>query len=85
MRHWQSKRDGREYFAGGAVLDLGRAIVQRGLARQQRTLIHVATNSIHFYFAPADGPGSASSLQQLQCDDCSAVLTLEHLALCQSQ
>src|SRR6185437_15384822 len=60
-------------------------IVQRGSTEQQRTLVHVATNSIHYHFAPAAGPGSASSLQQLQCDDCHATLTLEHLAQCQSQ
>jgi len=80
MRHWQSKRDGREYFAGDAVLDLGRAIVQRGSAQQQHTLVHVATNSIHYHFAAAPGP-----VQQLQCDDCRVTLTLEHLAVCQSQ
>ena len=83
---WQDRRNGRELFAGAAVLDLGRAVVSRGSAEQQHTLVHVATNSIHFHRAPiSDEPGCATVLLPLQCDDCDAELTLEHLAVCRSQ
>ena len=85
LRHWQSKCNGREFFAGDAVLELGRVVVRRGSAQQQHTLVHVATNSIHYHFAPVAGPGSATKLQQLQCEDCGVALTLGHLAVCRAQ
>jgi exonuclease III len=85
LSHWQEKRDGREYFASEAAVTLGRVVIQHGSKQQQCTLVHVATNSIQYHYAPSAGPGTPSALKQLRCEDCDVILTLAHLAECRSQ
>ena len=66
------------------MLELGRVVLQHGSAAQQATLVHVATNSIHFHWQAPDGDSVAPPvLQQLRCSaPCAEVLTLAHLSAC---
>ena len=52
LAKWTSRKDGRGDLAGPAMVDLGQAVLRHGSAAQQATLVHVATNSIE-YFWPA--------------------------------
>src|SRR5680860_509767 len=58
------------------MVDLGRAVLQSGKAKHQSTFLHVATNSIHCYWA-ADG-----QLTQLHCTGCDEPRSLSHLLDC---
>lgn len=97
LTHWQSKRDGREYFASRAAIDTGRMVLRHGSAEQQITLVHLATNSLQHHWAPLPSPPAAAAaaaharrdtVQQLTCADCSAIdadtiiLTPAHLSTC---
>ena len=48
-----------------------------GTPQHQRTFLHVATNSIHCYWAAAGGP-----LSQLRCQGCDEPRSLGHLLDC---
>jgi len=65
-------------LAGDSMVDLGRAVLQGGTAKQQCTFLHVATNSIHCYWA-AD-----ASLTQLHCKGCDKPRSLGHIIDCDS-
>ena len=80
LAKWTGRKDGRGDLAGPAMIDLGRAVLRHGSAAQQATLVHVATNSIE-YFWPA-GSVRNDQLQRLQCAPCNEVMTLAHLAEC---
>ena len=73
---WSSKSD-IGYFAGAGMIELGRVALLCGSYAQQSTMVHVATNTSHFHlFTDAH---RVTSVQQLQCDDCSESYTVEHL------
>jgi ribonuclease HI len=80
LSKWMSRTDGRGDLAGPAMIDLGRAVLRHGSVVQQTTLVHVATNSIEFFW-PA-GSVRNDQLKRLQCVQCNQVLTLPHLAEC---
>ena len=81
LEHWTAiTRQGA--LAGEGVQELGRVTVAHGSREQQCTLLHVATNSIHFHWLE-DASGD-SSLKQLQCEDCAQTLDLAHLLECPS-
>jgi len=80
LAKWMSRTDGRGDLAGPAMIDLGQAVLRHGSAAQQTTLVHVATNSID-YFWPA-GSVRNDQLQRLTCVQCNKVLTPSHLAEC---
>jgi hypothetical protein len=80
LTKWANRKDDRGYLGGPAMIDLGRAVLRRGSAAQQATLVHVATNSID-YFWPA-GSVRNDQLQRLLCAPCNQVLSLSHLAEC---
>ena len=79
MLKWQSKPE-QGYLAGLGTVALGSVALRQGTAEQQVTLLHVATNSIHYHWRQlADG---TAALQQLQCAACAAALTLTHATAC---
>jgi len=80
LARWMSRTDGRGDLAGPAMIELGQAVLRHGSAVQQTTLVHVATNSIE-YFWPA-GSIRNDQLQRLQCMQCNQVLSPAHLAEC---
>jgi len=59
-----------------AMVELGRAMLESGNSTHQSTFVHVATNTIHCYWA-ADG-----MLTQLHCRDCDEIRSLSHLFDC---
>lgn len=61
-----------------ATIELGRAVLQSGKASHQSTFLHVALNSIHFFWA-SDG-----ELTTLQCEHCQEPRSLGHLFDCVS-
>jgi hypothetical protein len=67
-------------LAGEGMMDLGRAVLRLGSPTEQVTLVHVATNSIHYQLITRDDGSTA--LAQLQCAQCTVSLTLDHLASC---
>ena len=69
-------------FAGQGMVDLGRMVMRLGSPEQQATLVHVATNSIHWFLQPDPGDPSKRLLQQLHCDSCDTTLTIIHLFNC---
>ena len=81
LARWASRVDGRGDLAGPAMLDLSRAVLRHGSATQQAALVHVATNSIDFFWPAAVG-SVKQPLHRLQCAGCGAVQTLAHLAEC---
>ena len=80
MLKWTSKVDDQGYLASPGMVELGRIVLKYGSSSQQITMIHVATNSIHYHwFTAVDG---TSSLQQLQCASCHQTMSLNHLITC---
>lgn len=69
-------------FACQGMVDLGRMVMRLGSPDQQATLIHVATNSIHWFLQPDPGDSSKQLLRQLHCDSCDTTLTLLHFFSC---
>jgi hypothetical protein len=63
-------------LASEAMVELGRAVLQSGSAKHQSTFLHVATNSIHCYWA-ADG-----TFSELNCRGCGVTRSLGHLLNC---
>ncbi|MDR3548387.1 MAG: hypothetical protein P4M11_09020, partial [Candidatus Pacebacteria bacterium] len=81
LEKWSMKKDGTQKFAFKGTLDLGRSVLKYGDSDQQATLIHVATNTIHFALTTkADG---SKELCKLICTPCDEPLSLDHLASCQ--
>jgi hypothetical protein len=86
--HWQQRSavagvdEGQGVLAGAAMVDLGRVVMRHGSSQQQCTLVHVATNSVHFYWPPAVAAVVDASVQRLTCPHCHTPLTLTHLASC---
>ena len=83
LRHWASKIEAASaqaygLYAGQGMLDLSRCVRASGSPSQQATLIHIATNSIHFLWIEG-----REGVQTLRCvpggDD---VLDLAHLTHC---
>jgi exonuclease III len=78
LNAWVNKADHQAYFAGPGIIELGRVVLKFGSPLQQITLVHVATNSIHFHWCQQDD--GTSKLKQLQCATCAAeTMTLSHL------
>jgi hypothetical protein len=77
---WASKPD--QFLACAGMVELGRITIRHGTPAHQSTLIHVATNSIHFHWVKDAPPSRKSSLQQTQCGSCNSTLSLDHLASC---
>lgn len=69
-------------FACQGMIDLGRMVMRLGSPDQQAALIHVATNSIHWFLQPDPGDSSKQLLRQLHCDSCDCTLTLLHFFDC---
>ena len=65
-------------LASEAMVELGCAVMQSGTAKHQCTFLHVATNSMHSYWA-AD-----NTLSQLHCRGCDRPRSLGHLIDCLS-
>jgi len=64
------------------MIELGQQTLCHGSAVLQATLVHVATNSIDFFW-PSGGIGSGDvHLQRLRCDQCATSLSLDHLIDC---
>ena len=83
MVKWAARADDRSYLAGPGMLELVSQTQCHGSTVAQATLVHVATNSIHFFWPAAGGPGDKdSALQRLRCDHCNASFDLAHLAQC---
>ena len=59
---------------------LGRFVLKDGTSTHQMTLVHIATNSIHFHWVTEDD--GTSSLHRLQCQLCHEDLTMRHLLFC---
>ena len=82
LHHWCGmRRDGeisQGDLAAEAMVDLGKAVLRGGSASHQSTFVHVATNSIHFFWA------LDNTLKQLNCEDCDCVCSLLHLHECGS-
>ena len=55
-------------------------MLKSGSKAQQVTLVHTATNSIHYHWWPTDDPDA--TLKQVQCRECKVALSLDHLAVC---
>jgi ribonuclease HI len=80
LAYWSGFRNHQGTFACDGAIELGRVVLKEGSTAQQKTLVHVATNSIHFHWYPPDDPDA--TLEQVQCDGCKVALTLDHLATC---
>ena len=78
LEHWRSLAGNipQGTLAGDSMVELGRAVLQGGTAKQQCTFVHVATNSIHCYWA-AD-----AALTQLHCKSCNKPRSLGHIIDC---
>ena len=79
LEYWSKKNDHHGTFACDGTIELGRVVLKEGSEAQQKTLVHVATNSMHFHWHPPNDPGA--TLQQVRCD-CQVALSLDHLATC---
>ena len=77
---WASKPD--QVLACSGMIELGRIALRFGTPAHQSTLIHVATNSVHFHWVADAPPSRESSLQHVQCEPCASTLSLDHLASC---
>lgn len=77
MSRWASKPE-QGLFACAGMVDLGVVVLREGSPTLQCTFVHIATNSIHFYW-PA---GRGALLQQLQCAACACTFNLLHLTTC---
>jgi hypothetical protein len=85
LAKWRSRDDDRSYFAGDAVIHLGRTVLRLGSAKQQAAFVHLATNSIHYHLVPsADAAADKQQLAELHCAACDATLSAAHLAVCSS-
>ena len=80
LEKWKAKPDLQCFFSGEGVMDLGRVTLRHGTAAQQSTLVHAATNSIHFHWVTH--PDASSTLEQHQCAGCLSDLTIRHLVTC---
>ena len=81
MVKWSNKPEqGR--FACSGLVELGRITLQFGTPLHQSTLVHVATNSIHYFWKEDAPPGRSSSLQQLRCEPCDTIMSIDHLVSC---
>ena len=69
-------------FACQGMVDLGCMVMRLGTPEQQAALIHVATNSIHWFLQPDPGDSSKQLLRQLHCDSCDTTLTIIHFFNC---
>ena len=71
-------------LASSAMIQSCREVMQHGSSTQQATLVHVATNTIHYHWhAIAGAPRRLAKLVQLQCSaHCLTSLTVAHLAAC---
>ena len=81
LEKWKSKSD--HVFASLGVIDLGRVVLKFGSPAQQCAFVHLATNSLHFYWQPEAFDESAP-LRQVQCDHCDEVMTITHASDCPS-
>ena len=81
---WQTKYpgDSQGRYACQGVLDLGQIVLRRGTNQQQVTLVHCATNSIHYFWQRFVDRAKKAELRQLQCTPCNTNLTIAHLAHC---
>ena len=82
LAKWTAKVDHQGRFAGAGMIELGRIALRFGTPAQQVTLLHVATNSIDFFWRRDPLPARTSSLAQVQCAPCAVTMSLEHLADC---
>lgn len=80
LKKWSTRSDGRGDLAGPEMIQLGQHVLRHGAAPLQTALVHVATNSIDFFWPPG-GVGSGV-LQRLQCEQCDAFLSIMHLVEC---
>lgn len=78
---WKSKAD--QAFASLGAIDLGRVVLKHGSAAQQRSFVHLATNSFHFYWPP-ESDEAPPALQQVHCNSCDDVMTITHASDCPS-
>ena len=82
LSHWKGI-DNQGAFACDGMIELGRVIMSNAngghgsSSLHQSTLVHVATNSLHYYFPAARG----SRLTELVCA-CGAICTISHLQAC---
>jgi len=77
LTRWTARTDGGGLLAAPGTLDLGQAVLRHGSPVLQATFVHVATNSIHFFWLLGDD--GKQHLTRLQCKACKKDLTLEHL------
>ena len=78
---WASKVADQGVLAGAGMLELGRQVLRHGSASLQATLVHVATNSIQYFWTK--DPHGHGALQQLPCTAaCDQLRTLEHITEC---
>jgi ribonuclease HI len=82
LQKWSAKKDLSGFFACEGVIELGRSTLRNGTAAHQSALVHLATNSVHFYWSDTDR--GVSHLLQLECADCQVPLSVDHLAVCPS-
>lgn len=76
--HYRNEHQGK--LACEGTLELGKVVLKSGSRDQQVTLVHTATNTIHYHWWPPDGPDA--TLEQVQCTECKVALSLDHLAIC---
>jgi hypothetical protein len=82
LQKWLAKKDLSGFFACEGAIELGRSTLRNGTAAHQSALVHLATNSMHFYWSDTDR--RVSQLLQLECVDCRIALSIDHLAVCPS-
>ena len=82
LEKWLAKKDLSGFFACEGAIELGRSTLRNGSAVHQAALVHLATNSMHFYWSDTDR--RVSQLLQLECADCQVSLSIDHLAVCPS-
>ena len=81
MTKWSDRADeGQGRFAHQGMIELGRTALKHGNINHQTTLVHVATNSIHYHWVNHDD--GTSTLAQVQCASCQQTMTLTHLISC---
>jgi len=80
MMKWSGRDESQGCFAHQGILNLGRTALKHGDMAEQTTLVHVATNSIHYHWVEQDD--GTSALQQIQCSSCQQTMTLTHLISC---
>ena len=80
LAHWGKLPELQRYFAHSATLHAGALVLKFGSAEQQRTLVHVATNCLHQYWATL--PDGTTKVFPLHCAHCNRPRTLAHLLDC---